>query len=43
MTERRDTVIITGSSGFIGEALLVKLAASFRITSRPPAAEAIAD
>jgi nucleoside-diphosphate-sugar epimerase len=39
MTERRDTVIITGSSGFIGEALLGKLAASFRIIGldrRPP-------
>jgi nucleoside-diphosphate-sugar epimerase len=39
MTERRDTVIITGSSGFIGEALLDKLAASFRIIGldrRPP-------
>jgi nucleoside-diphosphate-sugar epimerase len=39
MTERRDTVIITGSSGFMGEALLAKLAASFRIIGldrRPP-------
>jgi nucleoside-diphosphate-sugar epimerase len=39
MAERRDTVIITGSSGFIGEALLAKLAASFRIIGldrRPP-------
>jgi nucleoside-diphosphate-sugar epimerase len=31
MAERRETVIITGSSGFIGEALLKRLAASFRI------------
>jgi nucleoside-diphosphate-sugar epimerase len=31
MAERRDTVIITGSSGFVGEALLNKLAASFKV------------
>ena len=28
---RRDTVIVTGSSGFIGEALLSTVAASFRV------------
>jgi nucleoside-diphosphate-sugar epimerase len=31
MAERRDTLIVTGSSGFIGEALLSTLAASFEV------------
>ena len=31
MVARRDTVIVTGSSGFVGEALLSTLAASFEV------------
>ena len=31
MVARRDTVIVTGSSGFVGEALLSILAASFEV------------
>jgi nucleoside-diphosphate-sugar epimerase len=31
MSERRETVIITGSSGFIGEALVARLATSFNV------------
>jgi nucleoside-diphosphate-sugar epimerase len=31
MAERRETVIVTGSSGFIGEALVARLSMSFRV------------
>jgi nucleoside-diphosphate-sugar epimerase len=39
MVEHRNTVIVTGSSGFVGGALVARLATSFRVVAldrRPP-------
>jgi len=36
MAQHKDAVIVTGSTGFIGSALINKFADQFRLMKRPP-------